>query len=190
MDARRWIVGGLLSGLLVVASATSVFAIDNGGFETGDFSGWGSIGDALVVDASIGTPPAAPRFQALISNAPSPGTIIAPPDRFNFSGTNAVDAEMLEAFFGLPSDTLNDNPNQQTAFEGSGIVQSFMARAGDVLSFFWNYLTDDAVFGFDFSFAVFDGRYIILGECPQTPSFAMNPDSADSTWSSPRPGCT
>src|SRR5262245_12994053 len=112
MSARRWIVGGLLSGLLVVASATSVLAIDNGGFETGDLAGWRSIGDALVVDASFGTPPAAPQFQALISNAPSPGSLVNPPNVSSFSGIKSVRADDLEAFFGLPADTLNDNPNQ------------------------------------------------------------------------------
>src|SRR5262245_53947199 len=164
MDARRWIVGGLLSGLLVGASVMSAIAVDNGGFETGDLSGWAAIGDALVVDASFGTPPAASRFQALISNGPSLGSIFNLPNVFSFSGTNSVGADTLETFFGLPSDTLNDNPNQQFAAEGSGIVQSFTAQAGDVLSFFWNYLTDDGGFGFDFSFAVFDGTVIFLGD--------------------------
>ena len=170
MDARRWIVGGLLSGLLVGASATSVLAIDNGGFETGDLSGWGSIGDALVVDASFGTPPAAPVFQALISNGPSPGNRFNPPNIFSFSGTNSVDAGVLEAFFGLPFPTLRVIPSQQPAAEGSGIVQSFTAQAGDVLSFHWNHLTDERLFnppfpgGFDFSFAVLDGVVMILGD--------------------------
>jgi len=165
MNARRWIVGGLLSGLVVGASATTAVAVDNGGFETGDLSGWQSVGDVRVVDASFGTPPVAPVFQALIGNGPSPGGNVGNPTNvFSFSGINSVNADDLEEFFGLPSSTLDNNPRQQFAAQGSGIVQSFTAQAGDVLSFFWNYLTDDGTFGFDFSFAVFDGAVIFLGD--------------------------
>jgi hypothetical protein len=170
MNARRWIVGGLLSGLLVGAWAASVSAIDNGGFETGDLSGWASLGDALVVDASFGTQPAGPLFQALIGNGPSLSNRSNPDNIFSFSGVNSVDAGALEAFFGLPPLALRIVPNQQFATEGSGIAQSFIAQAGDVLSFSWNHLTDERLFtppfpgGHDFSFAVFDGTVIVLGD--------------------------
>ena len=49
----------------------------NGGFETGNFTGWQTIGDALVVDSSIGTAPAGGNYQALITNAPELGAALS-----------------------------------------------------------------------------------------------------------------
>jgi hypothetical protein len=150
----------------------------NGGFETGNFTGWQTIGDALVVDLSIGTAPAGGTYQALITNAPS-----RPSSEGHFqsySGTNSVSAfcsivpgfiNPLEAFLGSPNCSLTAlataiNPfgTGSIAYEGSAIKQTFTGNTGEVLSFSWNFLTDEGGQPFDFAFVVLDGTLSLLAD--------------------------
>jgi hypothetical protein len=143
----------------------------NGGFETGNFTGWQTIGDALVVDSSIGTPPAGGTFQALITTAPSDPPFRQHPQ--NYSGTNSVSVcpaslspDPLDAFLGLPRCSLKDlaaviDPFTPSAWEGSAIKQTFTGNVGDVLSFSWNFLTDEGLQS-DFAFVVLDGTLSLL----------------------------
>ena len=145
----------------------------NGGFETGNFTGWQTIGDALVVDSSIGTPPAGATYQALITTAPSDPPFRQHPQ--NYSGTNSVSAlctsvpgfiDPLEAFLGLPNCSLKNlaaviDPFTPSAWEGSAIKQTFTGNVGDVLSFSWNFLTDEGLQS-DFAFVVLDGTLSLL----------------------------
>jgi hypothetical protein len=140
----------------------------NGGFETGNFTGWQTIGDALVVDSSIGTPPAGGTFQALITNAPSRGIA-------TFSGNRSVEVcpaslspDPLDAFLGLPRCSLKDlaavvDPIFKSAWEGSAIKQTFSGNVGDVFSFSWNFLTDEGLQS-DFAFVVLDGTLSLLAD--------------------------
>jgi len=138
----------------------------NGGFETGNLTGWSTAGDTLVVDASFGIPPPGGNFQALITNAPS----ISGPHAESYSGVGSIRISPLEVFLGLPAHSLADLgatlPLSSGGFpmEGSGIRQSFTASAGgDILSFRWNYLTRDCcAFPSDFAFAVLDGNLFLL----------------------------
>src|SRR5262249_18710857 len=62
----------LLITLVVVLAADGRArggSIVNGGFETGDFTGWSTLGNASVVDASFQTGPALGQYQALVSSA-------------------------------------------------------------------------------------------------------------------------
>jgi hypothetical protein len=113
----------------------------NGGFETGNFSGWQTIGETLVVDSSIGTPPAGGTFQALITNAPSCGCLgeLHPG---TYSGTPSVnelnDWGPLETFLGLPKFSLLQFSNAlglNAVHEGSAIEQTFNANTGSILNF-------------------------------------------------------
>ncbi|MBD9357792.1 PEP-CTERM sorting domain-containing protein [Methylomonas albis] len=123
----------------------------NGGFETGNFKIWSSLGDASVTDTGFGIGPVTGTFQALLTNAATAT------DGYNYSGIDAVAVDQLEAFLHLPTASLG-------AFEGTGIGQSFTANAGDILSFSWDFLTDQAnqVEFNDFAFAVLDGNLISL----------------------------
>ncbi len=61
----------IIALIVLVVPALAQAQITNGRFETGDFSGWESIGDALVVDTSVGSrAPGRGAYQALITNAP------------------------------------------------------------------------------------------------------------------------
>jgi hypothetical protein len=134
--------------------------ITNGGFETGDFSGWLTIGDVAVVDVSLGTVPAAGSYQALINSG-----------RDSFSGIFEVDVGTLSSFLGIPANGLENIALALGDFHhvmvGSAIQQLFIGNPGDVLSFRWNYLTNDQVFAAssccDFSFVVLDGTISSLG---------------------------
>ena len=151
----------------------------NGGFETGNFTGWSIAGDTLVIDASLGIPPPGGNFQALITNAPS----ISGPHAESYSGVGSIRISPLEVFLGLPAHSLADLgatlPLSSGGFpmEGSGIRQSFTASGGgDILSFRWNYLTQESCCAqiFDFAFAVLDGTLFLLasGASPFLPSNA------------------
>ena len=141
---------------LLSHSPPTYAVITNGGFETGDFTGWQTVGDTAVVNAAFGTPPAAGTYQALItSGLPS------------FSGTPDVFLG-FEAFFGLAPNSLVNFASALGAFPsingGSGMKQSFSGNAGEVLLFQWNYLTGDNGSGCcDFSFVVVDGSISLLG---------------------------
>jgi hypothetical protein len=117
--------------LLAAPRPAAAGFIVNGGFETGTFSGWTTAGDAKVVGAAIGTPPAAGSFHALLTTASMNG------DANNFSGTDAVRAAALETFLGLAPGALSPG------FEGSAVKQTFTANAGDVLAFRYNFLTTE-----------------------------------------------
>jgi hypothetical protein len=125
----------------------------NGGLESGDLTGWSSLGDVAATDSSFGTGPAAGSYQALLTTANTADTA----DGYNFSGNDAADGAALETFLQLPNGTLD-------AIEGSGLSQSFTANAGDVLSFEWNFLTDilDNTGFDDFAFFVLDGAVFSL----------------------------
>jgi hypothetical protein len=147
----------------------------NGGFETGDSTGWLTIGDAMVTAAFAGTNPIAGSYQALISNAPSP---FVPPDiAGTYSGHPSVgvtcytgpcpNADPLEDFLGLTRGSLYKlgkslfSPGGEP-YEGSAISQSFTGNAGDVLSFNFDYLTNEGSSTTDYAFLVVDGTVSLL----------------------------
>jgi hypothetical protein len=146
----------------------------NGGFETGDFTGWSTLGDALVVNSSFGVTPPGGSFQALISNAPgysSEPDVPNPGYPFQggglgfggtYSGHFSSSARFgLESFLGLPSGSLDSFCGTTfCAFTGSAIKQSFTANAGDVISFDFDYLSNDPAI--DFGFVVVDGTASVL----------------------------
>jgi len=156
----------LLAALTFLLAPVMVQAdLINGGFETGNFTGWQTIGDALVVDSSIGTAPAGGNYQALITNAPS-----RPSSERHFqsySGNNSVEScpaslspDPLAIFLGLPRCSLTQ---LASAWEGSAIKQTFTGNAGEVLSFSWNFLTDEGS-PMDFAFVVLDGNLSLLAD--------------------------
>jgi hypothetical protein len=152
-----------LAVLLTIGSAHAT--LNNGGFETGDFTGWSTIGDALVVSTSFGVTPTEGTYQALVTNGP--GGLFGQ-FQGSYSGVHSVVTsfvpgyDTLGSFAGLPIASLyllSQLLGQGFAFEGSAITQTFSANAGSFLSFNWNYLTDD---GWDYAFVALDGTLILL----------------------------
>ena len=103
--------------------------IGNGSFETGDFSNWNTIGDTSIETEDLGIFPTDGTSQALITSGVSD------------SGGSVVDSD-LEEFLDLPAGSL-DGITGGDATEGSAIKQTFTAEAGDVISFDWNFLTNE-----------------------------------------------
>ncbi|MEM8866311.1 MAG: PEP-CTERM sorting domain-containing protein [Planctomycetota bacterium] len=67
------------SGLLVDNIALNGTLISNGGFESGDFTDFDTIGSAAIVDTGFGTGPATGAFNALLSTegVPEPSAILS-----------------------------------------------------------------------------------------------------------------
>jgi hypothetical protein len=123
--------------LSVVAAVQPASAqLVNGGFETGNFTGWATTGNASIQTSAFGSGPTEGTFEALLSTDD--------PTVPDFS---------LEAFLGLAPGSL-DNLGNGNATEGSAIRQTFLAEAGDILTFDWNFLTNEGTSSFfnDFSF--------------------------------------
>lgn len=99
----------------------------NGSFETGDFSGWSTLGSTKVETAAFGSGPTEGTFQSLLST----------------EGT-AFDNSVIEQFLELDAGSLN-NISKENATTGSAIQQSLIAKAGDVLTFNWDFLSNEAL---------------------------------------------
>ena len=104
--------------------------IANGSFETGDFRDWNTIGDTSIETGDLGIFPTEGIHQALITNG------------FSDAGGSVEDLD-LEEFLDLAPGSL-DGLVGGNATEGSAIKQTFTVEAGDVVSFDWNFLTNEA----------------------------------------------
>src|SRR5438874_328162 len=142
--------------LLLGGAGRGAAGFVNSGFETGNFSGWQTAGDTSVQVTIFGIAPDAGLKQALVTNLPDGG------GTFSYSGTLSVSVSgTLNAFLGA---TLPGN-SQGTAFEGSAIKQTVTLNAGDVLSFRYNYLTDENTnSGYDYGFVTINGAVTILAD--------------------------
>ncbi|MGF1481177.1 MAG: hypothetical protein ACFB4I_17115 [Cyanophyceae cyanobacterium] len=107
---------------------TSNSFLVNSGFETGDFTGWNTLGQTSIENFLFSNSQGTEGlYQALLT-----------------TGQNAVPASSLEAFLGLAANGLRELGNGE-AIEGSAILQEFTAQAGDILTFDFNFLTDEQV---------------------------------------------
>jgi hypothetical protein len=163
MGVGRWIrlakglAPSLLAAALTLTPGTSARALSNAGFESGNFSGWSTFGDADVVGSEIGRAPTEGSFQALLSNA-----------------SGSVSGPSLESSLGLAPGSLfnacgNCNvslpPSQQVA-EGSAIVQTFTTGGGQNLAFDASFVTEEGPNGSlsinDFAFVVLSGATDVI----------------------------
>jgi hypothetical protein len=138
--------------------------LPNGGFEFGNLSGWASAGDTALRNSSFGTGPTEGSFDAVAIN-------------------DGVTAAALESFAGVASGSLTGLGNG-TVTNGSGLQQvSVTAAAGSVLSFDWNFLTDESVgptnsfndFGFVSVTPTAGGGTLQTLASTQTPGFVTAP---------------
>lgn len=134
-------------------SSKAEAAIVNGGFEDG-LTGFEAIGDVTTVGADFGVRPSEGNFQAFLSTAFQ--EVVGLDENFvPIVGGNAAIAPFisgvpnLEEFLELPSDFLGNSPFGNLAtgdvIEGSAIRRSLQGRAGQTLTFAYNFLTDEFV---------------------------------------------
>ncbi len=128
---------------------TAQAAILNGGFENG-FDNWQRLGDYRLETSAFGSGTPEGNVQAFLSTA-FKEVIGVDGNGKEIIGGNAAPAtyitgiaeNSLEGFFGV-SQFFGDNSLAE-AIEGSAIKQTFTGRAGQTLSFAWNFLTNESV---------------------------------------------
>ena len=135
---------GLTSVGYLSAIAPAQAQIINGGFETGDFTGWERIetltgvtlGDLTSVqDFDYGTNPKSGTYQGLM----------------NFSVDNSAFSDELDQFLDLTDGTFDG----LGATGGSAIKQQINVTTPSILSFSYNFLTDEPDTGFNDDFGFF-----------------------------------
>lgn len=138
----------LTAGAASLIGLASVFcpspshaAIINGGFETGNFTGWTTTGNTSIKTPAYGSGPSEGTYQALVSN-----------------GDDSALPFDLEQFLGLKSGSL-DGLGNGNIYQGSAIKQTFSANAGQVLTFDWNFLTNNPTPSQDFN----DFSFVTIG---------------------------
>ncbi|NEO33924.1 MAG: hypothetical protein F6K36_26615 [Symploca sp. SIO3C6] len=107
------------------------------GFEQGNFTDWSTIGVASIETSAVGSVSTEGEFQALIT-----------------TGFGSVSDTAIENFLGLNFGAI-DGVGNGNATEGSALqLDTITVQAGDVLSFDFNFLTDEftPTFFNDFSF--------------------------------------
>lgn len=141
--------------------------LENGDFEEGTFSSWQTIGDTSVETADFGIDPSQGTFQALLTTGASD------------SGGSVFDSD-LENFLELESGIL-DNLGNGDAIEGSAIKQTFTAEAGDILTFDWNFITNEGEQSFfnDFAFFSLSPFTLELADTGASPLFETFADGFD-----------
>jgi hypothetical protein len=159
---RTQLLSVLASVIVAIAATPSLAGPINGSFETGNFTGWSTFGQTSVLtNAAFGITPTDGHFQALLT-----------------TGGNAGSTAGLESFLGLSAGAISTLVGQ-TAFQGSGIKQTFSAKPGEKISFNWNFLTNECPsfcgstgnppnFFNDTSFAIVSVLYSELGDTHAT----------------------
>ncbi|MEL7313960.1 MAG: S8 family serine peptidase, partial [Cyanobacteria bacterium J06559_3] len=126
---------GLFSGTYVVAEVLPENWLQTSpglgsSFETNDFNGWETIGNARIETANFGVAPPDGDYQALLMNSSSEAS--DPP----------VPVTELETFLGLNPGDL-DELSSGTVTEGAAMKQTVTVSAGTELTFDWNFLTNE-----------------------------------------------
>jgi hypothetical protein len=127
--------GTVSSPPVVVTLLVTATALSNGGFESGDFTAWTILGEARIETVAYGSGPTEGTFQALLLTA---GPIEGEGDTTG----GAVRLGELETFLGLQPGSL-DSISTSRVVEGSAIKRTVTVQAGTVLSFAWNFLTNE-----------------------------------------------
>jgi hypothetical protein len=121
----------LLALASLFAAEPSDAAVLNGGFETGNFTGWEILGRTSIKTSAYGSGPTEGTSQALLST---------------FCPTLVNNLCKQDGNFLELTEFLNVNALDLTTlgnvFEGSAIKTTLAVEAGDVLTFDWNFLTN------------------------------------------------
>ncbi len=157
--------GGRLNALQALSSAGATVALSSPetlSFEAG-LTAWESFGsasvDAVVSDATAPQK----KFQAAIS-----------------TGEGALSAELLEQAVDLSSGSLDELGNG-ISIEGSALRTTVKVAAGNVLTFDWNFLSDEPIDGEfnDYSFFGVDGVVVELADLSANLSELVQSQTAD-----------
>ncbi|QSJ20294.1 hypothetical protein JYQ62_17265 [Nostoc sp. UHCC 0702] len=117
----------LLLQTFAFPSSSANATLVNGGFESANFTGWATVGSTSIETTTFGSGPTQENSQALLS-----------------TGGATFDDSILEKFLELEDGSLN-NLGEGQVTKGSAIEQTFTASSGDILSFDWNFLTNEVL---------------------------------------------
>ena len=126
---------------LTVGSVSEGGAV-NQGFETGDFTGWATIGQGSVVTQSDGYSPTDGSYLAVLN-------------------TNGASQENIESFLGLSQNTLDQQGNGDVT-SGAATELQLQVTAGDVVTFDWNFVTTDYLPYNDYAAVTINGQVVEL----------------------------
>jgi hypothetical protein len=136
-----------LSAVFMAANAgAAVISLSNSNFETGNTSGWNTLGSVTATPSTSVT-----TFDGTIWTIGAAGTTMAQLD------SNGVSVATIESTLGLTAgslNALNTNPDGGVLTNGAAIYQSFSGNAGDTLSMAWDYVARDYIPFNDPAFAV------------------------------------
>ena len=99
--------------------------ITNSSFENGNFTGWSTVGNTGIEAADFGSESSQGTYYATLSTQ-----------------FDTVPDSDVESFLGLPYGSLNAL-GKGNIEEGSAIKTTFNAKAGDILTFDWNFMTNE-----------------------------------------------
>lgn len=110
---------------LVVSVPLTSRAVVNGDFETGNLTGWTKTGAVHTATSAIGVSPTQGTYQGYIDN----------------TGNFTVAASTIPAFLGVSGSSIAAISTEVTT--ASAMYQDVTVNAGDMLSFDWDFLTDE-----------------------------------------------
>lgn len=155
---KTW-MAALVAATFGATAMPAAADIVNGSFTAG-LSGWAAAGDASVAVDAAG--PALWLTTAAEGGSDDDGV------PFNRTGTAQVAvaaADGLAAFAGVAATAFDAAPGSGEAYEGSAVRQSFVAAAGDTLTFRWDLRSNDPLG--DRAFVVVDGQAWLLAASDQ-----------------------
>lgn len=147
---RKVVLAGVIAASFGFSNAhAAVISLNNGGFETGDLTGWTAIGAVVATPSTSVT-----TYDNTVWTILAAQTTMA---QMNSSGSSVAD---IETALGLAAGTLNalnTNPDAGALTNGSALYQSLSGSAGDTVSFWWNYVATDYIPFNDPAFAMLIG---------------------------------
>jgi hypothetical protein len=140
----------IMAGTLCALNATAApIILNNAGFETGDLSGWSTIGGVIATPTTTVT-----TFNGVNWNIQAAETTMA---QLSPDGTPIANIESALGIAAGTLDSFNTNPNGGNLTDGAELYQSFTANPGDSISFYWNYVATDYIPYNDPAFAILIG---------------------------------
>jgi hypothetical protein len=151
---RSLIAGAVFTVMGATTAHAAQISLVNGGFETGDLTGWTSIGSVAASSSTSVT-----TYDSTVWTVNAAGSYMG---QMFSQGSSVANIETTLGLAVGTLDALNTNPDGGSLTNGSALYQSFSGFAGDTLSFWWNYVATDYVPFNDPAFAMLIGPPTIV----------------------------
>lgn len=142
-------VAALACASVSLSAHAAAISFTNPDFETGDLSGWSTIGSVVATPSTSVT-----TFDATVWSIIAAGTNMA---QLQSQGASVEDVESALGVTAGTLNALNTNPDDGLLTNASALYQTFTGFAGDTISFAWNYVATDYIPFNDPAFALLIG---------------------------------